>query len=104
MELVNCFRFPEMITPAMVTCLMRGLHGYCGGTELLAIHSYVAYSPLVSQITFKSNSTVRMTTTKQYDLLNRLSAIANQPSADSSVSFNYAYNSANQRTRMVLAD
>ncbi len=39
-----------------------------------------------------------MVTTKQYDLLNRLT------NSSSSVTFVYAYNSANQRTRATLAD
>src|SRR5437879_2802629 len=45
-----------------------------------------------------------MTTTKQYDLLNRLTSISSVPSASSVVSFSYSYNSANQRTRVDLAD
>jgi len=69
-----------------------------------AAYSYIANSPLVGQILFQNNGTTRMTTTKQYDALNRLSAIVNQPSADSAVSFAYDYNSANQRTRVTLAD
>jgi RHS repeat-associated protein len=58
----------------------------------------------VQQIIFKTNTTVRMTTTKQYDFLNRLQSIFNSPSADSPISFAYAYNNVNQRTRMTLAD
>src|SRR5206468_10231186 len=69
-----------------------------------ATYSYLANSPLVGQILFKNGSTVRMTTTKQYDLLNWLLRIANLPSADSEVSFNYAYNAANQRVRANLSD
>ena len=47
-----------------------------------------------------------MTTTKTYDLLNRLTAIGSQPSVSgaSAVSFAYQYNDANQRTRVTLAD
>jgi YD repeat-containing protein len=45
-----------------------------------------------------------MTTTKQYDFLNRLLSISSVPSASSAVSFAYDYNSANQRTRCRLAD
>jgi len=69
-----------------------------------ATYSYVANSPLVSQITFKSNSVMAMTTTKQYDLLNRLTLISNAPSASVAVSFNYTYNNANQRTKDALVD
>jgi YD repeat-containing protein len=72
----------------------------------VATYSYLANSPLVSQITFQQNSATRMTTTKQYDDLNRLTAISSQPSGTGvpPVSFNYAYNSANQRTQDKLAD
>ena len=86
--------------------------GYDGASRLTsvtngaynALYSYVANSPLVSEILFRSNSTVRMTTTKQYDFLNRLSAISSVPSASSAVNFSYQYNSANQRTLCRLAD
>jgi hypothetical protein len=37
-----------------------------------ATYSYVANSPLVGNITFAQSGTTRMTTTKQYDSLNRL--------------------------------
>jgi RHS repeat-associated protein len=69
-----------------------------------ATYGYLANSPLVSQILFKTNTTLRMTITKHWDFLNRLSAICNLPSSDSAISFTYAYNNANQRTRMTLAD
>ena len=47
-----------------------------------------------------------MTTTKQYDLLNRLQLISSAPGASgvSSVSFGYVYNSANQRTGATQTD
>jgi len=63
-------------------------------------------SPLVSQITFTNNpdGSGRMTTTKSYDNLNRLTAISSAPSASSAVTFNYTYNSANQRTRRTESD
>jgi RHS repeat-associated protein len=64
-----------------------------------ATYSYLANSPLVAQITFKQSSTTRMTTTKAYDFLNRLTSIGS-----SAVSFGYDYNSANQRIRATLAD
>jgi len=50
----------------------------------------------------RPNGVQRMVTTKQYDLLNRLT---NSTSVSSVASwFVYAYNSANQRTRTTLAD
>jgi RHS repeat-associated protein len=71
-----------------------------------ATYSYLANSPLISQITFKSNTVTRMTTSNQYDYLNRLTQISSTPSGTSilPVSFNYTYNSANQRTRSTLVD
>src|SRR6266516_895184 len=45
-----------------------------------------------------------MTTSKQYDYLNRLTSIASAPSAASALSYGYSYNNANQRTRVNLAD
>ncbi len=48
----------------------------------------------MGQIAFKSNTVARMTTTKQYDYLNRLTSISSTPSN----AFSYLYNAANQRT------
>lgn len=45
-----------------------------------------------------------MTTTEQYDYLNRLTAISNAPASGVAVSHGYAYNAANQRTRDTLVD
>ena len=71
-----------------------------GTTAYSATYTYLANSPLISQITFKQGTTTRMSTTKQYDFLNRLTSI----SSSSSISSSYAYNNANQRTRSTLAD
>src|SRR5580658_319940 len=38
--------------------------------------SNLAYSPLVGQIVFASNTVTRTTTSKQYDFLNRLNSIS----------------------------
>ena len=73
-------------------------------TPYSGTYAYLANSPLVQQITFKQNATVRMTTSKQYDFLNRLTQISSAPSAAAPVSFNYEYNSANQRTRRIEGD
>lgn len=86
-------------------------YGYDGAGRLLNVtngssvitYSYVDFSPLVHQITYAQNG-ARMTTTKQYDFLNRLTSISCAPSAASAVSFNYNYNAANQRIRDTLAD
>lgn len=71
-----------------------------------AAYTYLANSPLVSQITFRSNSATQMTTTKSYDFLNRLTQISSVPSGTGvpPVSYAYTYNQANQRTRSTLAD
>jgi YD repeat-containing protein len=69
-----------------------------------ATYSYLANSRLVSEIEFTSNSIVKLTTTKTYDNLNRLSSISSAPSAASALSYTYSYNDANQRTRVNLAD
>ncbi|MDR3411032.1 MAG: hypothetical protein P4L87_08845 [Formivibrio sp.] len=45
-----------------------------------------------------------MTTTKQYDFLDRLTAIQSTAGAAPVASFNYQYNSANQRTQVTNAD
>ena len=93
----------------------RTTYGYDAASRLQTVndghgdtvsYNYLANSPLVSQITFAQSSATRMTTTKQYDYLNRLTAISSQPGAAGvlPVSFNYNYNSANQRIHDKLAD
>jgi hypothetical protein len=72
-----------------------------------ANYSYLANSPLVGQIAFANNGATRMTTMKQYDLLNRLTGISSfggTSSASPIASFNYTYNSANQRTLVTNVD
>lgn len=64
------------------------------------MYGYHANSPLVNTISHRYGGNDRMVTTKQYDLINRLSSIANG-SADSHA---YTYNTANQRTNVVRAD
>jgi RHS repeat-associated protein len=75
-----------------------------GATAYSANYTYLANSPLVSQILFKQSGTTRMTTSKAYDYLNRLLVVSNAPTAASSVVFNYSYNNANQRIRTTQAD
>ena len=81
------------------------LQSVSDGTDS-ATYSYLANSPLVSQIVFKQSSTARMTTTKQYDFLNRLTSISSTPSGSGqqAISYSYSYNNANQRVRSTLAD
>ena len=58
----------------------------------------------MSQLAVKHNTALRMTTTKSYDKLNRLTHIGSAPSVGSAIDFNYTYNDANQRTRVNLAN
>ena len=51
------------------------------GNNDVAAYSYLANSPLVGQIVFTQNGSTRMTTTKQYDNLNRLTQISSAPTA-----------------------
>ena len=94
--------------------LMATAYGYDNASRLAtvsdgtnnAVYTYVANSPLVGQIVFKHNGATRMTTTKAYDYLNRLTQICSAPSAAYTLpqTFNYNYNPANQRTKDTLAD
>jgi RHS repeat-associated protein len=73
-------------------------------TAYSATYSYLANSPLVGQIQYKQSSTLRMSTGKFYDYLNRLTLISNAPTAGTPVLFGYSYDNANQRTGCRLAD
>src|ERR1044071_1804256 len=66
-----------------------------GGTAYSATYSYLANSPLISQIMMKSGSTTRLTVNNQFDRLNRLLSISNAPSAASPVVLSYQLNDAN---------
>ena len=91
-----------------LSALVQAIYGYDNASRLTfvtdgtnsAAYSYLANSPLVGQIAFKQSGTTVMTTSKQYDFLNRLSSIFSLPSN----SFAYQYNAANQRTLNRLAD
>ena len=91
-------------------CLVRFATASClqtvtDGTNN-ATCGYLANSPLVSTVTCKSNTTTRMTTTRQHDFLNRLQSVSSAPASSSSsaIAFGYLYNDANQRTRRTEAD
>jgi RHS repeat-associated protein len=60
-------------------------------------YSYLAHSPPVAQIAFKQNGTPRMTTTRAYDNLNRLTAISSSFSSSFAYT-NYSANHLNQYT------
>ncbi len=94
--------------------LASAAFGYDTGSRLSTVtdgtwnstYTYLANSPLVSQITHKQSTTTRMTDTRQYDLLNRLTSISSTPAGAGQlpVGFVYQYNDANQRTRGTLED
>ena len=69
-----------------------------------ATYAYHPNSALVNSITFKQNGSTRMTTAKSYDFINRLTQISSTPASGPAISYAYGYNSANQRTNVVLAD
>jgi YD repeat-containing protein len=70
-----------------------------------ASYSYVANSPMVSQIAFQQSGTKRMTTTEQYDLLNRLTSIGTTNASSVTIASSaYGYNSGNQRTTLTNTD
>jgi RHS repeat-associated protein len=79
------------------------LHTVSDGTNS-ATYTYLANSPLVSQIDFATNGTVVMSTVKQYDNLNRLTSIASLTNSAPVASFAYRYNSADQRTAVTNSD
>ena len=95
--------------------LARTAYGYDAASRLATVsdgnyntatYGYLANSPLVSQIAFTQSGTTRMTTSKTYDYLNRLTQISSVGGASSASpqTFNYNYNPANQRTKDTLAD
>lgn len=104
----------KLVALSSGSSLLSTTYGYDNASRLQTVsdgnnsatYSYFANSPLVQQILFKQGSNTRMTTTKSYDYLNRLTQISSAPSASGSVAatFNYSYNDANQRTKNVLAD
>jgi RHS repeat-associated protein len=57
----------------------------------------------VGQVLFAQNGATRMTTTRQYDFLNRLTSV-NSAGAAAALSYAYAYNNANQRTGVATAN
>ncbi|PWU10508.1 MAG: hypothetical protein C5B50_25455 [Verrucomicrobia bacterium] len=69
-----------------------------------AAYSYLANSPLISQIFYTNNGSLRMIQTRQYDNLNRLTNLTWTVGSTVIASFTYQYNSANQRTKVTWAD
>jgi RHS repeat-associated protein len=71
-----------------------------------AAYGYVSDSPLWNTLEFKQNTTLRATTSRQFDYLNRLLSISTAPTGTGSgaLASAYAYNQANQRLRRTEAD
>ena len=69
-----------------------------------ATYSYVANSSLVDHIVFAHNGSAVMTAQNTYDKLNRLTGRSSVSSASSVVNFQYQYNLASQRTKVMLMD
>lgn len=69
-------------------------------------YAYTANSALPSSLTHKENATLRLTTTKQWDFLNRLIETKSSPSGSSELPslFRYGYNDVNQRTACTMGD
>ena len=67
-------------------------------------YTYYSDSNLINTINFISGSNQVMTTTKNYDFLNRLTSISSAPTVSPAVSYQYDYNNANQRTIATLAN
>jgi len=92
----------------LIRCAYDGasrLVGVTNGVNTIS-YSYVANSPLISQITFKNSGTTRMTTEQLFDHLNRLTLISNSVGGTSAgyPAFGYAHNSANQRAAITNAN
>jgi len=88
-----------------VSRLQTVADGPIPATANSATYSYIANSPLAGTIEFKQAGSLRMTTTRQYDKLNRLSSIGSAgtlPTATglSPLSYSYLYNDANQRVQV----
>ena len=79
------------------------LSGVINGTSS-ASYGYLVNSPLVQTVTFKQTGTTRLTATRQYDFLNRLTSVQHSTTVSDVAVFGYQYNAANQRTAMTNVD
>jgi len=73
-----------------------------------ATYAYLANSAMTAQTTFYESSSLRLQTTREYDLLNRLQRVYSRTNASADTPlisyFDYQYNQANQRTRSGLVN
>ena len=105
----NQFLRRTNLTAAAASVLSRTTYGYDStsrlatvndGTNDTATYSHLANSPLVGQIVLANNGLTRMTTSRTYDFLNRLTQVSSAPSGagQAVLSAGYNNNPANQRT------
>ena len=93
--IVHSYGYDSASRLASVSALDRGIS---------VSYAYLTNSSLVSGLTFQQGGVTRMTTSKQFDAINRLTQISSLPSGTSAVSSTYGYNSANQRVALTNAD
>lgn len=74
------------------------------GDTISNTYTYQPNSGLLDALIQKRGSTTFLTTTRTYDVLNRLSAITSIPATGNSISYAYEYDAANQRSKAVEAD
>jgi YD repeat-containing protein len=92
--------------------LVQSFFGYDGASRLAGVtngdfsatYSYLANSPLVSDIVFRSNTVTVMTTTKQFDFRSRLTKIESWAGSTLVARAAYGYNAADQRVALTNAD
>jgi RHS repeat-associated protein len=106
-------RRTNLVAISSTTSLLQHFYSYGAASRLATVsdgtntagYSYLANSPLISQIAFTNAGALRMTTTKTWDFLNRLLSISSSNSSGAVLdSHAYSYNSANQRTSVTNAD
>jgi len=97
--------------------LASAAYGYAAASRLSTVsdgngntvgYTYLANSPLVSQITYQQSGTTRMITTKAYDDLNRLTLISSQPSGSGvppvSFDIHFVYDAKGRRIQKTVTN
>jgi RHS repeat-associated protein len=105
-------RRTNLVTQQSSNPLTQQFFGYDAASRLLTVsdgtntaaYAYVGNSSLIGGISFSNNGVARMTTTRQYDYLNRLTQIQSSAGGSNVASFHYNYNIANQRTAVTNVD
>jgi RHS repeat-associated protein len=102
---------PHSLDVPSVSSVVNDYHADTGRLETITAgslthtYTYQPQSALIDTLTQKRSGATVLTTTKQFDKLNRLSGISSVSSVPSVVnSAAYAFNAANQRTRLTEAD